>query len=255
MQHIQSALEVRLKDTSSATLQDVLRFCYTAECHLTPDNVLPICALAEHFDVKALHSACVQFIEHNISVSSCCTMLEMAAQYNMEALRKASAVSCLAAAAAVLPSLNCTHSLQAKSFPGVSTAACVCSSLELHKDILPADISGRHVSAQSEQRRSAIFLSAKHNIALYLPTLSIPICCHICNTIYDQAMAPSSFCRCAGIWSWSILMTHASMKALCASGMGPVLLTLSQETHAFQLRNAFQCIAWSMHYSQHLSLY
>ena len=93
MQHIQSALEVRLKDTSSATLQAVLQFCYTAECHLTPDNVLPICALAEHFDVKALHSACVQFIEHNISVSSCCTMLEMAAQYNMEALRKASAVS------------------------------------------------------------------------------------------------------------------------------------------------------------------
>jgi hypothetical protein len=88
MQHIQSALEVRLKDTSSATLQAVLRFCYTAECHLTPDNVLPICALAEHFEVKALHSACVQFIEHNISVSSCCTMLEMAAQYNMEALRK-----------------------------------------------------------------------------------------------------------------------------------------------------------------------
>lgn len=92
MQHIQSALEVRLKDTSSATLQAVLQFCYTAECHLTPDNVLPICALAEHFDVKALHSACVQFIEHNISVSSCCTMLEMAAQYNMEALRKASAI-------------------------------------------------------------------------------------------------------------------------------------------------------------------
>ena len=90
MQHIQSALEVRLKDTSSATLQAVLRFCYTAECHLTPDNVLPICALAEHFEVKALHSACVQFIEHNISVSSCCTMLEMAAQYNMEALRKVS---------------------------------------------------------------------------------------------------------------------------------------------------------------------
>ena len=88
MQHIQSALEVRLKDTSSATLQAVLRFCYTAECHLSPDNVLPICALAEHFNVKALHSACVQFIEHNISVSSCCTMLEMAAQYNMEALRK-----------------------------------------------------------------------------------------------------------------------------------------------------------------------
>ncbi len=88
MQHIQSALEVRLKDTSSATLEAVLRFCYTAECHLTPDNVLPICALAEHFEVKALHSACVQFIEHNISVSSCCTMLEMAAQYNMEALRK-----------------------------------------------------------------------------------------------------------------------------------------------------------------------
>ena len=88
MQHIQSALEVRLKDTSSATLQAVLRFCYTAECHLTPDNVLPICALAEHFEVKALHSACVQFIEHNISVSSCCTMLEMASQYNMEALRK-----------------------------------------------------------------------------------------------------------------------------------------------------------------------
>ena len=77
-----------MKDTSSATLQAVLRFCYTAECHLTPDNVLPICALAEHFEVKALHSACVQFIEHNISVSSCCTMLEMAAQYNMEALRK-----------------------------------------------------------------------------------------------------------------------------------------------------------------------
>ena len=92
MQHIHSALEVRLKDTSSATLQAVLQFCYTAECHLTPDNVLPICALAEHFDVKALHSACVQFIEHNISVSSCCTMLEMAAQYNMEALRKASAI-------------------------------------------------------------------------------------------------------------------------------------------------------------------
>lgn len=92
MQHIQTALEVRLKDTSSATLQAVLQFCYTAECHLTPDNVLPICALAEHFDVKALHSACVQFIEHNISVSSCCTMLEMAAQYNMEALRKASAI-------------------------------------------------------------------------------------------------------------------------------------------------------------------
>lgn len=92
MQHIQSALEVRLKDTSSATLQAVLRFCYTAECHLTPDNVLPICALAEHFDVKALHSACVQFIEHNISVSSCCTMLEMAAQYNMEPLRKVCAI-------------------------------------------------------------------------------------------------------------------------------------------------------------------
>lgn len=102
MQHIQSALEVRLKDTSSATLQAVLQFCYTAECHLTPDNVLPVCALAEHFEVKALHSACVQFIEHNISVSSCCTMLEMAAQYNMEALRKASAacflLSCLAPA-------------------------------------------------------------------------------------------------------------------------------------------------------------
>ena len=88
MQHAPNALEVRLKDRSSATLQAVLRFCYTAECHLTPENVLPICALAEHFEVKALHSACVQFIEHNISVSSCCTMLEMAAQYNMEALRK-----------------------------------------------------------------------------------------------------------------------------------------------------------------------
>lgn len=88
MQHIHSALEVKLKDTLSATLEAVLRFCYTAECHLTADNVLPICALAEHFEVKALHSACVQFIEHNISVSSCCTMLEMAAQYNMEALRK-----------------------------------------------------------------------------------------------------------------------------------------------------------------------
>lgn len=95
MQHIQSALEVRLKDTSSATLQAVLRFCYTAECHLTPDNVLPICALAEHFEVKALHSACVQFIEHNISVSSCCTMLEMAAQYSMEALRKVSILTAI----------------------------------------------------------------------------------------------------------------------------------------------------------------
>ena len=91
MQHIQSALEVRLKDTTAATLQAVLRFCYTAECQLTPDNVLPICALSEHFEVKALHSACVQFIEHNISVSSCCTMLEMAAQYHMEALRKVGA--------------------------------------------------------------------------------------------------------------------------------------------------------------------
>lgn len=88
MQHVPNSLEVRLKDRSSATLEAVLRFCYTAECHLTPENVLPICALAEHFEVKALHAACVQFIEHNISVSSCCTMLEMAAQYHMEALRK-----------------------------------------------------------------------------------------------------------------------------------------------------------------------
>ena len=95
MQHAPNALEVRLKDRSSATLQAVLRFCYTSECHLTPENVLPICALAEHFEVKALHAACVQFIEHNISVSSCCTMLEMAAQYNMEALRKVhSAATC-----------------------------------------------------------------------------------------------------------------------------------------------------------------
>lgn len=111
MQHIQSALEVRLKDTSSATLQAVLQFCYTAECHLTPDNVLPVCALAEHFEVKALHSACVQFIEHNISVSSCCTMLEMAAQYNMEALRKASATSILLDSSAPTPEkMSAMHS-------------------------------------------------------------------------------------------------------------------------------------------------
>lgn len=88
IQHVPNLLEIRLKDRSSVTLQAVLQFCYSAECHLTPENVLPICALAEHFEVKALHAACVQFIEHNISVSSCCTMLEMAAQYQMEALRK-----------------------------------------------------------------------------------------------------------------------------------------------------------------------
>ena len=128
MQHIQSALEVRLKDTSSATLQDVLRFCYTAECHLTPDNVLPICALAEHFDVKALHSACVQFIEHNISVSSCCTMLEMAAQYNMEALRKASAVSCLPClAAAAAPAAAVLHLQPTESNPFQACEySCIC---------------------------------------------------------------------------------------------------------------------------------
>lgn len=182
MQHIQSALEVRLKDTSSATLQDVLRFCYTAECHLTPDNVLPICALAEHFDVKALHSACVQFIEHNISVSSCCTMLEMAAQYNMEALRKASAVSCLAAAA-VLPSLSCTYSLQtAKPLRRMSAAACVCSAVKLHKDTQPANISWRHVSAQSEHRRSAIACQPSTTLLCtcqHFPSLAAPMYRHL----------------------------------------------------------------------------
>lgn len=34
MQHVPNSLEVRLKDTSSVTLQAVLRFCYTAECLL-----------------------------------------------------------------------------------------------------------------------------------------------------------------------------------------------------------------------------
>lgn len=97
MQHVPNSLEIRLKDRSSATLQAVLMFCYTAECHLTPENVLPICALADHFEVKALHAACVQFIEHNISVSSCCTMLEMAAQYDMEALRKVCTAATLCA--------------------------------------------------------------------------------------------------------------------------------------------------------------
>ena len=159
MQHIQSALEVRLKDTSSATLQDVLRFCYTAECHLTPDNVLPICALAEHFDVKALHSACVQFIEHNISVSSCCTMLEMAAQYNMEALRKASAVPCLpdlaAAAAAADSRQQTSQAIQSQLHLSALLLNCI--------EKLGLVTSAAYNSVQSEQRNEPGSVSQADN--------------------------------------------------------------------------------------------
>ena len=49
--------------TSAATLEEVLRFCYTGTATLTAATVLHICTVADQFQIHALHQQCKQYIE------------------------------------------------------------------------------------------------------------------------------------------------------------------------------------------------
>lgn len=49
--------------TSAATLEEVLRFCYTGTATLTAGTVLHICTVADQFQIHALHQQCKQYIE------------------------------------------------------------------------------------------------------------------------------------------------------------------------------------------------
>eukprot|EP00891_Asterochloris_glomerata_P006090 jgi/Astpho2/6090/Aster-04037 len=77
---------VRMDKTSAATLEEVLRFCYTGTATLTAGTVLHICTVADQFQIHALHQQCKQYIEANITVGNCVLMLEQADHYKMQKL-------------------------------------------------------------------------------------------------------------------------------------------------------------------------
>ena len=73
---------VHLSDTDEESLEEFLRFLYTDECNLTPDNAVFVFYLAKKYIVPFLAQKCIEFLETNLAVENVSTILQQALQFD-----------------------------------------------------------------------------------------------------------------------------------------------------------------------------
>ena len=79
---------VQLSDTNDEILEEFLRFLYTDECKLTPDNAMFVLYLAKKYIVPSLGQRCIKFLEANLAVENAFTILQQAIQFDEKKLEK-----------------------------------------------------------------------------------------------------------------------------------------------------------------------
>ena len=77
---------VQLSDTNDENLEEFLRFLYTDECKLTPDNAMFVLYLAKKYIVPALAQKCIKFLEANLVVENAVAILQQAIQFDEKKL-------------------------------------------------------------------------------------------------------------------------------------------------------------------------
>ena len=79
---------IHLRDTDEDSLKEFLRFLYTDQCALTPDNAARVMYLAKQFIVPSLTEKCVEVLQNSINPENVVTVLEQAIHFEEEELAK-----------------------------------------------------------------------------------------------------------------------------------------------------------------------
>lgn len=77
--------EVSITDVDKSTMEAILIHMYTGDIdNPTTENVLPLYAAAEKYDIKDIKEICSEFIIRNLSVDWVCDVIEFAELYQEE---------------------------------------------------------------------------------------------------------------------------------------------------------------------------
>ena len=79
---------VYLSDSDDDSLEEFLRFLYTDDCNLTPDNAVFVLYLAKKYIVPTLAEKCIEFLEANLAPANVFVVLQQALQFDEKKLEK-----------------------------------------------------------------------------------------------------------------------------------------------------------------------
>lgn len=80
--------DIVINNCSSATFQELLRFCYTDTAILNRDNVFDVMACAKMYEIKELEDLCCTFCVKYLNVSNVCEQYKKCYMLDNELSRK-----------------------------------------------------------------------------------------------------------------------------------------------------------------------
>lgn len=80
--------EVAIVDVAASAMEDILQYMYTGDIdNPTTENVLPLYAAAEKYDITDVKKICSEFVLRNLSVEWVCDVIEFSELYRDEKIR------------------------------------------------------------------------------------------------------------------------------------------------------------------------
>ena len=163
---------VHLTDTDDKSLEEFLRFLYTDECELTPDNVVSVMYLAKKYIVPSLSGKCVDSLRSFMTAENAMSILEAATKFDEKELVK----NCLE-----LIESNTRNVITSKDFKSISQTTLTTllkldhmnvSEVELFRAVLrwsDSQCSKKGMKPTRENKRSVIGDAIYHLRFLAMP--------------------------------------------------------------------------------------
>ena len=76
-----------LNDIDAHNMEELLKYIYTGEIELTPENIRPIISAANYLLITSLKERCVKFLQQMLTPSNCLSIETTAEKYDCEWLR------------------------------------------------------------------------------------------------------------------------------------------------------------------------
>lgn len=78
-----------MQDVDPGALGHLLTFLHTGECEVTDENLIPLTAAAQTFEVMELLDICTNYKEEHLSISArnCCYLLEDAVDFGSDVIQ------------------------------------------------------------------------------------------------------------------------------------------------------------------------
>ncbi|XP_046584869.1 BTB/POZ domain-containing protein 3-like [Haliotis rubra] len=80
--------EVEIPDIDPAIFRSLIRFLYTNDVTITPDNVIGLLYSSKKYNVRSLEQRCLQFCEMSLTADNACTILQQACLFDEEGLQE-----------------------------------------------------------------------------------------------------------------------------------------------------------------------